>query len=103
MGRLDLDKVLRKVMRDICGVENVYFQPPENVKLKYPAIVYKRDEIRNTSADNIAYIQNDMYQVIVIDLDPDSLLVYAVSALPKCRYERNFVSDGLNHDAFTIY
>ena len=103
MGRLDLDKVLRKVMHDICGVENVYFQPPMNVKIKYPAIVYERDEIRNASADNITYAQHDMYQVTVIDTDPDSLLVFAVSALSKCRYERHFVSDGLNHDVFTIY
>lgn len=98
-----IDKLLRKVMQDICGEVNVYFQPPANIRMKYPAIVYKRDEIRNEQADNLTYFQYVIYQVTVIDSNPDSLLVFAISALPKCRFERHFVSDGLNHDVFTIF
>lgn len=101
--RLELDATLRKVMRATAGVENVYFQPPANLFMKLPAIVYKRDEIRNEQADNLTYFQHVIYQVTVIDLNPDSLLVFAISALPKCRFERHFVSDGLNHDVFTIF
>lgn len=102
-NRLKIDVTLRKVMKDISGVENVYFQPPENLRIKYPAIIYERDDIRNRQADNIPYSQDTIYQVTVVDKNPDSLLVFAISALPKCRYERHFVSDGINHDVFTIF
>lgn len=104
MGRrLDLDNTLRKVMRDISGVENVYFQPPENLQMKFPAIVYERSNIENRAADDSTYSQHEFYDVTVIDKDPDSLLVFAISTLPRCRYGRHYVSDNLNHDTFTIF
>lgn len=101
--RLKLDALLRKVMRDISGVENVYFQPPENLLLKYPAIVYSRSDIRNRPADDMVYSQFTFYDLTVIDKNPDSLLVYAVASLPRCKFGRHYKSDNLNHDTFTIF
>lgn len=101
--RLELDALLRKVMKDVSGVENVYFQPPENLLLKYPAIVYSRSEIRNRPADDMVYSQFTFYDLTVIDKNPDSLLVYAVASLPRCKFGRHYKSDNLNHDTFTIF
>lgn len=101
--RLELDALLRKVMKDISGVENVYFQPPENLLLKYPAIVYSRSDIRNRPADDMVYSQFTFYDLTVIDKNPDSLLVYAVASLPRCKFGRHYKSDNLNHDTFTIF
>lgn len=101
--RLDLDKTLRKTMRDISGVENVYFQPPANLKLKLPAIVYERSDIENRAADDSVYSQHVFYDATVIDKNPDSLLVFAISSLPRCRYGRHYVSDNLHHDTFKIF
>ena len=101
--RLELDVLLRKVMRDVSGVENVYFQPPENLLLKYPAIVYSRSDIRNRPADDMVYSQFTFYDLTVIDKNPDSLLVYAVASLPRCKFGRHYKSDNLNHDTFTIF
>ena len=101
--RLELDALLRKVMKDVSGVENVYFQPPENLLLKYPAIVYSRSDIRNRPADDIVYSQFTFYDLTVIDKNPDSLLVYAVASLPRCKFGRHYKSDNLNHDTFTIF
>lgn len=101
--RLDLDAKLRKVMKEISGVENVYFQPPVNLKLKYPAIVYARSDIQNHAADDSVYSQHVFYDGTVIDKNPDSLLVFAISSLPRCRYGRHYVSDNLHHDTFTIF
>lgn len=101
--RLELDALLRKVMKDISGVENVYFQPPENLLLKYPAIIYSRSEIRNRPADDMVYSQFTFYELTVIDKNPDSLLVYAVASLPRCKFGRHYKSDNLNHDTFTIF
>ena len=101
--RLELDALLRKVMKDVSGVENVYFQPPENLLLKYPAIVYSRSDIRNRPADDMVYSQFTFYDLTVIDKNPDSLLVYAVASLPRCKFGRHYKSDNLNHDTFTIF
>lgn len=101
--RLELDALLRKVMRDVSGVENVYFQPPENLLLKYPAIVYSRSDIRNRPADDMVYSQFTFYDLTVIVKNPDSLLVYAVASLPRCKFGRHYKSDNLNHDTFTIF
>lgn len=98
-SRLDLQAILEAIL----GTREVYFQPPESMKISYPAIVYSRNEIRNRSANNKVYIQRDMYQITVIDSNPESQYVRAVSQLPTARYVRHFTKDNLNHDVFTIY
>lgn len=93
---------LQNILEEILGSRNVYFQPPENIKMKYPAIVYTRSDIKNTYADNEVYKQDNVYQITVIDANPDSDIVKKISKLPMCRYNRNFKSDDLNHDVFVI-
>lgn len=92
-----------EILCDLLGTRHVYFQPPESVKMEYPAIVYSREDISNTFAENSVYIQDHQYQIVVIDKDPDSEIVTAVSKLPMCRFVRHYEADGLNHDVFTIY
>lgn len=102
-NRINLDSKLRAIAKLHSGSENVYFQPTNNVRMKYPAIRYSRNVIENHFADDSVYLQNTTYTVIVIDKDPDSQIVADVSRLPKCRHSRHYVADGLNHDVFTIY
>lgn len=90
------------LLESILDSRNVYFQPPENIKMKYPAIVYERDNIQNNFADNSVYAQSQVYMVTVIDEDPDSKFVEKISQLPTARFNRHFTSDNLNHDVFTI-
>lgn len=100
-----MDKRL-ELHEELCGIlgsRNVYFQPPESVKMKYPAIVYVRKAIENIMADNRAYKQNWGYELTYIDKDPDSENVKKLSQLPYCRYDRHFITDNLNHDVFTLY
>ncbi len=94
---------LHKIFCDILGSQHVYYQPPESVKMKYPAIVYSRNDIQNTYANNLVYTQSQEYQITVIDEDPDSSIVKAVSGLPLCRFDRHYEADNLNHDVFQIY
>lgn len=98
-SRLELQDELEKLL----GSKNVYYQPPESVKIKYPAIVYRRSDIENDFADDQVYIQSHFYEVIVIDKNPDSEIVEEVSRLKTCRYDRHYTADNLNHDVFTIY
>lgn len=94
---------LHEILCEALGSRNVYFQPPESIKMQYPAIVYSRDDIDNNFANNSVYMQSLAYSVIVIDSDPDSEVVDRVSKLPRCQYDRHYKSDNLNHDIFTIY
>ena len=94
---------LHEVLCNILGSRNVYFQPPESIKMKYPAIVYSLNDISNSHGDNLPYMQSVSYSVTVIDKNPDSNIAETVSKLPRCRFNRHFISDNLNHYVFTLY
>lgn len=94
---------LQTILEELLGSTNVYYQPPESVKMNYPAIVYSRNDIDNIFADNHPYIQAYSYTIIVIDKDPDSEIVSKVAKLPMCSFNRHYTADNLNHDVFTLY
>jgi hypothetical protein len=94
---------LQTILENLLGSDQVYFQPPENVKMQYPAIVYFRDRAVTRHADNLKYMDHTMYEVTVIDRDPDSTISEKVRSLPKCSFERSFKQDGLNHDIYSLY
>lgn len=96
-NRLTLDQKLRAL------TNNVYYQPPTGTMMKYPAIRYSRNDIAIRHADDGSYNQEINYEIIVIDRDPDSPIVDAVSKFPRVRHTRHYTSDGLNHDVFAIY
>jgi len=84
-------------------VGHVYFQPPTNVKLVYPCIVYRRDFADTKFADNGPYRNTLRYSITVIDQDPDSDIPSKVAALPMCLFNRFFTADNLNHDVYNLY
>lgn len=94
---------LHELLCDILGSRHVYFQPPESVKMVYPAIIYTRNRIDNTHADDDVYLSDVSYAVTVIDKNPDSEIVEKISKLRNCRFDRHFASENLNHDVFTIF
>ena len=98
-NRLDLHEMLCNVL----GSRNVYFQPPESVKMQYPAIVYSLSGIKNNHANNKVYTQSRSYKIIVIDKSPDSIISDKISQLPYCKFDRSYISDGLNHYVYTLY
>lgn len=81
----------------------VYFQPPNNIKLSYPCIVYSRYQARTLFAANTPYLFRQRYAVTVIDRDPDSTLHTKVALLPFCVFQRHFATDNLNHDVYNLY
>ena len=84
-------------------VPNVYFQPPTNVKLVYPCIIYKRDFAETEFADNNPYSHTLRYAITVIDRDPDSDIPGKVAALPMSIFNRFYTADGLNHDVYNVF
>jgi hypothetical protein len=81
----------------------VYFQPPTNVKLEYPCIIYKRDFADTKFADNEPYAHKRRYMVMVIDQNPDSEIPEKVAALPMSLFNRFYTVDNLNHDVYIVY
>ncbi len=95
--------LFHEVLCEVLGSRNVYFQPPESVKMKYPAIVYSRDGIDSKHANNGVYLSQMRYSVTVIDKDPDSPIVGKVALLPTSKFNRHYEKDNLNHDVYTIF
>ena len=94
---------LQSNLESLLGSENVYFQPPPNTRMNYPAIVYHLDDMDTKSANNVPYLVTRRYLVTVIDANPDSPFVGAVANLPMCLFNRGFSVDNLNHNVFTLY
>ena len=99
--RLSMSQILHN-LADPEGVE-VYYQPPEDLVMTYPCIVYSLDEIHKRSADNGPYSLFDRYQVTFIRHDPDSPILRKLIGLPYSSFSRHFATSGLNHDVFVIY
>lgn len=85
------------------GSKNVYFQPPANIQMKYPCIVYSLTNIKEERANDNLYNHYKQWQVTYIDRNPDSLVPGMIHRLPMCSFERNFTSDNLNHTVFNMY
>lgn len=98
-SRLDLHKKLIEIL----GSNNVYYQPPESLKIQYPCIIYSLTGIDNTYADDDVYLQKRQYEITVVDFDPDNELIDKMSKFPYTSYTRHYNSDGLNHDVFRTY
>lgn len=92
---------LQALLEDI--VENVYFQPPTNVQLVYPCIVYERDFADTKFADDKPYSHTVRYMIMVIDRNPDSPILAQVAALPMCVFSRYYSVANLNHNVYNIF
>lgn len=94
---------LSRIFENILGNTNVYFEPPENVKLKYPCIVYSKSVIEKDYAGNKPYLMKQRYMGTLIYLDPDSDLPTKMALIPYCRNTNHFIVDNLYHDTYEIY
>lgn len=94
---------LQSKLEELLGSKNVYYQPPESIKMGYPAIRYSKKDIQSKYANNAKYSMKDCYEVIVIDRLPDNPVNDSILSLPYCEFDRHYTADNLNHDVFTLY
>lgn len=94
---------LQADLENLLGSRNVYYQPPETVKLCYPCIIYSRDDEDVLHANDKPYKRQVRYSVVVIDKNPDSLIPGKIADLPLCSFERHYTKDNLNHDVYNLY
>lgn len=89
---------------DILGSKNVYFQPPESIKLNYPCIIYELGTDRTRAADDKKYLNFRQYSVTLIYKDPDCRLSDKIlEVFNKCSFNRRFKTDNLYHSVFSLY
>lgn len=109
MDRLGRRLNLHEELCEVLGSRNVYFSPPETVKIHYPCIVYHRAQGRNLNADNMMYLNMPSWDLTIIDEDvdselPEKLLVYfRQSNNHYIREERPYMADNLTHYPFYLY
>lgn len=98
-----LSQELQAELEDILESGNVYYNPPPSVHMNYDAIVFNRSNINNSFANNSVYRQSYAYEVTTITEDPDAEVIGKVSRLPRCVFERSFVSGNLYHNVFKLH
>ena len=97
--RLQLQTILELIIDN----ENVYFQPPESIKLNYPCIIYELSGHKSEFADNKLYLNKKQYTITVIDRDPDSLIPDKLLSLSLISFDRYYAANNLNHYVFRLY
>ena len=98
-SRVELDRILRSTL----GTSNVYFDPPESFKLKYPCIVYSLGSHYEVFADDKRFINMKRYTLTYITQNADDPMVDTLEQLRYCHLSRPYVADGLFHYAYDIY
>lgn len=95
---------LHEKLCEILGSRNVYFQPPESVKLQYPCIIYSLSDVDTNHANNKLYLHKNRYMLMVVCKNPDDQtheeLMYR---LPYCSFDRAYSADNMNHRVLTLY
>ena len=95
---------LHEKLCEILGSRNVYFQPPETVKLQYPCIIYSLSDVNTTHADNKLYLHKNEYTIMVICKSPDDRIHESLmQELPYCDFDRAYTADNLNHRVLSLY
>lgn len=98
---------LQSKLEDILGSKNVYYQPPENLKMKYPCFVYEEHVNTPFRADNIDYLSPEEWDVTLIRTFQDREKINLIRDTIRrkfvyCRWATHFISDGLIHDVYHI-
>lgn len=96
-----------KLHEELCailGSRNVYYKPPESVKMQYPCIRYSKSGVSQMKADDKQYKSTNQYEIVVIDRDPDSNIPDKIlTTFSMCNYNRGYVADNLYHTNLTLY
>ena len=96
-------KGLHNRLVEILGSKNVYFNPPETIKLQYPCIIYNLDNKELVKADNANYLKRNYYNVTLIHPDPVNTIQDMIMEIPYCRFTSFYSVDDLNHYRYQIY
>lgn len=99
-SRLELHEELCEAL----GSRNVYFNPPESVKMQYDAIRYGLGTADLKRANNAIYRMTKQYEGVVISRDPDTTIPdQLIQRFEMISLGRPYTADNLTHYPFTLY
>ena len=95
---------LQSALETFMGNRNVYFQPPSNVHMTYPCIIYDWATPDIEYANNFIYMHTKSYLVTIVDQNkiseiPDKFL----RAFQYVKPGRIYKADGLWHFTFNLF
>lgn len=95
---------LHEELCELLGSRNVYFQPPESLKMQYPCIRYSISGMPKINANDKVYMKTcNTYVITVIDKDPDSdISTQILEHFSMVRFDRAYTSNNLNHHTLTL-
>lgn len=96
-------KDLLHLLRQAVQHNQVYFQPPENLKIEYPAVVFHLSKIEIDHASDTPYKGAKEYSVTLITKDPEPDVIDEILKIPYSSLDTTYISDGMNHFVFTVY
>ena len=96
------EQVLLRIKDTICP--NVYFTPPENIQLKYPACIVTREDLDVMKANNKPYITRMSYKLVYISKsESDEVFEKIASTYDYADFRTEYKVNGLYHKVFVIY
>lgn len=94
---------LQTKLEEFLGSRNVYYQPPESIKLKYPCIIYEFSRFIKTPADNTSYLKNKEYTITYIHSGADNEKTETImDEFSYIDFDRTYKSENLYHDVYTV-
>ena len=81
----------------------VYFQPPENLKIGYPAVIFHLSKVKLDHADDVPYKGAREYSVTLITKEPEPEVLDEILKIPYTTLDNTYIADGMNHFVFTTY
>ena len=101
-NRLKLHEELQEL--GIVNAKQIYFQPPESIKLKYPCIIYHLTGVNVQHADDTKYLSKNRYTLTIISTDPDNdIAEKIVEHFPYSRFDRRYRAENLYHDSVELF
>lgn len=98
--RLDLHNTLVEIL----GSTNVYYQPPADISISYPCIVYHFDDDTVLHANDKPYWKYYSFSVTLITKNPvPTEIMDKLSALKYSSFERHYTADNLHHFSYKIH
>lgn len=103
--RLEIHELLCKILG--CPTEGedlrCYYDPPPNIHMNYPAIVYHLSNVDTDYANNKPHRVTPIFMCTLISRNPALDIFQKLLWLPKASFNRSYISDNLVHRVFTIY
>ena len=98
----DREKVLIKIKEKICP--NVYFTPPEDIKINYPACIVTREELDIHRANNNVYKVSVGYKLVYVSKsEADDIIIKILNNFNHSDFRTEYKVNGLYHKVFVVY